>query len=89
MSEDKMRAEFEMWAEKQYMSLTRVIWKNGTVSEYAFTQTCDAWKVWQAAYAAGRLSVQQEKEAWSKAVNEAFINSARKSVADCREAQKN
>jgi hypothetical protein len=66
MSEDKMRAEFEMWAEKQCMSLARVIWKNGTVSEYAFTQTCDAWKVWQAAYAAGRLSMQREAQGDSK-----------------------
>jgi hypothetical protein len=32
-------------------------------------------------------SVQKEKEDWSKAVNKAFIDSARKSVDDWREAQ--
>ena len=54
MSDDKMRAEFEAWADKQCMSLTRINWKCGTVSEYAYTATFDAWQVWQAAYAAGQ-----------------------------------
>ena len=79
MSKDKMRAEFESQVAKL---------------SYSETAIYDAWQVWQAAYAAGRISVQQEKEAWSKAVNEAFIDSARKSVsdwltsyADWREAQ--
>ena len=60
MNDDKMRAEFEAWAESQCLSLTRINWKNGTVSEYAYTATFDAWQVWQAAYAAGRKA---EREA--------------------------
>lgn len=57
---DKMRAEFEAWADKQCMSLTRINWKCGTVSEYAYTATSEAWQVWQAAYAAGQKA---EREA--------------------------
>jgi hypothetical protein len=87
MSDDKMRAEFEAWADKQCMSLSRISWKDGGISEYAYMLTFDSWRVWQAAYTAGRLSVQKEKEDWSKAVNKAFIDSTRKSVDDWREAQ--
>lgn len=69
---DKMRAEFEKWADKQCMSLTRINWKCGTVSEYAYTATFDAWQVWQAAYAAGqkaerkvrREAIQKEALQW-------------------------
>jgi hypothetical protein len=57
---DKMRAEFEKWADKQCMSLTRINWKCGTVSEYAYTATFDAWNVWQAAYAAGQKAEREE-----------------------------
>ena len=53
MDADKMRAEFERWAEVKCMSLTRIHWASGSLSEYAYTATFDAWQVWQAAYAAG------------------------------------
>ena len=56
MSDDEMRAEFEAWAESQCLSLTRINWKCGSVSEYAYTATFDAWEVWQAAYQAGRMA---------------------------------
>ena len=82
-----MRAEFEEWAEKKCMSLARVNWKDGSLSDYAFTATFEAWKVWQAAYAAGRASLQREKEEWSKVVNKAWIDSAKKLVDDEPEAQ--
>ena len=55
-----MRAAFETWADKQCMSLARIHWKDGSVSEYSYTATFDAWQVWQAAYAAGRKA---EREA--------------------------
>lgn len=45
-----MRRAFEKWADKQCMSLARVNWKDGSVSEYAYTSTFDAWQVWQAAW---------------------------------------
>ena len=70
---DKMRAEFESWAESKCMSLTKINWKCGSVSEYAYTATFDAWQVWQAAYQAGRMAVQREKEEWSKRVNKRWI----------------
>jgi hypothetical protein len=54
VSDEKMRAEFEAWADKQCMSLARISWKDGSVSAYAYMPTFDAWRVWQAAYAAGR-----------------------------------
>lgn len=57
---DKMRAEFEKWADSKCMSLTRIRWDDGTISEYAYKATFDAWQVWQAAYAAGRKA---EREA--------------------------
>ena len=60
MDADKMRAEFEAWAESQRLLLTRINWIDGTVSEYAYTATFDAWLVWQAAYDAGRKA---EREA--------------------------
>lgn len=60
MSDDKMRQEFEEWADKQCLSLTRINWKCGTVSEYAYTTTFDAWQVWQSAYQAGQKA---EREA--------------------------
>lgn len=59
---DKMRAEFEKWADSKCMSLTRIRWDNGTISDYAYTATFDAWQVWQAAYAAGRMAEQSELE---------------------------
>lgn len=49
-----MRQEFEAWADKQCLSLTRIYWKDKTVSDYAYTATFAAWQVWQAAYAAGQ-----------------------------------
>ena len=60
MTTDQMRAEFEKWADAKCLSLTRINWKDGTVSEYAYTATFDAWQVWQAAHAAGRKA---EREA--------------------------
>ena len=88
MSDDKMRFEFEGWANEQGLSLARVTSKDKSDwGLFARGKTYEAWKVWQAAYAAGRLSVQKEKEDWSKAVNKAFIDSTRKSVDDWREAQ--
>ena len=62
MSDDKMRAEFEAWADSKCMSLTRIRWDNGTTSEYAYTATFDAWQVWQAAYAAGQIAERAELE---------------------------
>ena len=59
---DKMRAEFESWASEQCLSLTRINWDDGTVSEYAYTATFDAWQVWQAAFAAGRKAEQKEQD---------------------------
>ena len=80
MSDDKIRAEFEKWADSQCLPLTRINWDNGTVSEYAYTATFDAWKVWQAAYQAGRKAereaIQRKNEEWSKAVNKAWIETA-------------
>lgn len=60
MTTDKMRAEFEKWADRKCLSLTRINWDDGTVSDYAYTATFDAWQVWQDAYAAGRKA---EREA--------------------------
>ena len=60
MDAEQMRAEFEKWADSQCLPLTRINWDNGTISEYAYTATFDAWQVWQAAYAAGRKA---EREA--------------------------
>lgn len=73
MSDDKMRAEFEAWADKQCMSLTRINWDNGTVSEYAYTATFDAWQAWQAAYQAGRKAEREamQKEALQQLADEA------------------
>lgn len=59
MIDDKIRQEFEAWAESQCLSLTRINWKCGSVSEYAYTATFDAWQVWQAAYKAGRNAEQK------------------------------
>ena len=62
MNDDKMRAEFEKWAKEQCLSLTRINWIDGTVSDYAYTATFDAWQVWQAAYAAGmEVAIKQLK----------------------------
>lgn len=58
MSDDKMLAEFEKWAKAS----------NCCPGLY-YT----AWQVWQAAYAAGRMAVQREKEEWSKRVNKRWI----------------
>ena len=60
MTTDQMRAEFETWADAKCLPLTRIKWKDGSVSEYAYTATFDAWQVWQDAYAAGR---EAEREA--------------------------
>ena len=60
MDSDKMRAEFETWAKEQCLSLTRINWIDGTVSDYAYTATLHAWRIWQAAYDAGRKA---EREA--------------------------
>lgn len=80
MDADKMRDEFEKWADSKCMSLTRIRWDNGTISEYAYTATFDAWQVWQAAYQSGRKSeleaIQRKNEEWSKAVNKAWIETA-------------
>ncbi len=57
---DKMRAEIEQWAKSQFLLLTRINWKDGTVSEYAYTATLHAWQIWQAAYAAGRKAEREE-----------------------------
>ena len=70
MDADKMRAEFEKWADSKCMSLTRIGWDNGTISDYAYTATFDAWQVWQAAYAAGRRAEQSELERRERAALE-------------------
>ena len=54
MTSDQMRAEFEAWADAKCLPLTRINWKDGSVSEYAYTATFDSWQVWQDAYAAGQ-----------------------------------
>ena len=64
---DKMRAEFEKWADSQCLPLTRINWDDGTVSEYAYTATFDAWQVWQAAYQAGRNAERAEFERLERA----------------------
>ena len=87
MSDDKMRFEFEEWANEQGLSLARVTSKDKSDWGFACAETYEAWQVWQVAYTAGRQLVQKEKEDWSKFVNEAFIDLARKSVDDWREAQ--
>jgi len=75
MNDDKMRQEFEAWAESKCMSLTRIHfhWVSGTVSDYAYTATFDAWQVWQAAYQAGRKAEREaiQKEALQQLVDEA------------------
>ena len=57
---EQMRAEFEAWADSKCMSLTRIKWDSGILSEYAYTATFDAWQVWQVAYQAGRNAEQAE-----------------------------
>lgn len=59
---DKMRDEFEKWADFQCLSLARIDWKDGTVSDYAYTATLHAWRVWQAAYAAGQKAEREKLE---------------------------
>ena len=54
MTTDQMRDGFETWADAKGLTLTRIKWKDGTTSEYAYTATCEAWQVWQDAYAAGQ-----------------------------------
>lgn len=78
MSDDEIRAEFEAWAESQCLSLTRINWIDGTVSDYAYTATLHAWRIWQAAYQAGQKAVHREAEEWSKAVNKRWIEAANK-----------
>lgn len=73
MDGDKMRAEFEKWADKQCLSLDRINWKDGSLSEYAYTATFGAWKVWQVAYAAGQKAEREaiQKEALQQLADEA------------------
>ena len=72
MSSDKMRAEFEQWAEDNDCGITLA-----ATSATGFYTRNIAWTAWQAAYQAGRMAeleaIQREKEEWSKAVNKRWI----------------
>ena len=61
MSDDKMRAAFEKWADKQCMSLARMKWKDGSMSEYVYTATFNAWRVWQAAWREAQIAAEAIK----------------------------
>ena len=79
MTTDQMRDGFETWADAKGLTLTRIKWKDGTTSEYAYTATFDAWQVWQAAYAAGRKADQAEVERLKRDLNAAkFGRTSRK-----------
>jgi hypothetical protein len=67
MSDDKMRAEFEQWAETKNLPIGRYHYEN--TWSYADDRTNWAFE----AYQAGRMAVQREKEEWSKRVNKRFI----------------
>ena len=68
MSDDKMRFEFEGWANEQGLSIARVTSKDKSDWEFACAETYEAWQVWQVAYTAGRQLVQKEKEDWPDSV---------------------
>lgn len=57
MSDDKMRAEFETWAESQDFLTHR-----GEGGSYWHPDVRKVWRVWQAAYAAGRKAEREEFE---------------------------
>ncbi len=69
MSDDKVRAEFEKWAKAVGHDLSQTKGDD----RYWFVSTESAWESWQAAYQAGRMAVQREKEEWSKRVNKRWI----------------
>lgn len=73
MSDDKMRVEFEAWANKSCLSLTRIDWIDGTLSDYAYSATFDAWQTWQVAYAAGQKAEREaiQKEALQQLTDQA------------------
>ena len=74
MSDDKMRAEFEAEARVIGLSLFPMKGKG----EYWNDETNLSWRVWQAAYTAGRKAAQREAEEWSKVVNKRWIETANK-----------
>jgi hypothetical protein len=65
---DKMRAEFEAWAESQDCLTHR-----GEGGSYWHPDVRKVWRVWQAAYAAGRKAEREavQKEALQQLVDEA------------------
>ena len=77
MSDDKMRAEFEAWAESQDCIAHR-----GEGGSYWHPDVRKVWRVWQAAYAAGRMAVQREAEEWSKRVNKRWIEMENKTEGE-------
>ena len=62
MDADKMRAEFEAWAARKGFSLKRIKWNDGSMSNYVYQSTFDAWQTWQAAYAARQKAVDERIE---------------------------
>lgn len=72
MSDDKVRAEFETYAEQRNWNVRKY---HGS---YYWAEAARAWQVWQAAYQAGRMAVHREAEEWSKAVNKRWIEAANK-----------
>lgn len=67
MNAEKMRAEFEKWAEAKNLFIGRYHYEN--TWSYADDRTNWAFD----AYQAGRMAVQREAEEWSKRVNKRFI----------------
>lgn len=70
MNDDKMRAEFEKWAETKNLPIGRYHYEN--TWSYADDRTNWAFD----AYQAGRIAIQRKNEEWSKAVNKAWIETA-------------
>jgi hypothetical protein len=68
MSDDKMRAEFEQWAEDNDCGITLA-----ATSATGFYTRNIAWTAWQAAYAAGQKAEREavQKEALQQLVDEA------------------
>ncbi len=68
MSDDKVRAAFEKWAEDHNLGLTLA-----AATATGFYTRNIAWTAWQAAYQAGQTAKQREAEEWSKSVNKRWI----------------
>ena len=67
MSDDKMPAEFEKWAEAKNLPIGRYHY------EHTWSDADDRTNRAFDAYQAGRIAVQREKEEWSKRVNKRWI----------------